>query len=103
MKQVFLNIINGAPEVSTFGLTLYLSKRFLFCLVPRDELREIFNDISSSSEDEDDDGDRHEDEDLNIMDIEDDMVGRLNEKLNEGRDENNRNNQIGMCILSIRG
>ncbi|KAK3536169.1 hypothetical protein QTP70_032724, partial [Hemibagrus guttatus] len=67
--------------------------------VPRDELREIFNDISSSSEDEDDDGDRHEDEDLNIMDTEDDMVGHLNEKLNEsdgGRDENNRNNQIVM-------
>ncbi|XP_060741215.1 transcription initiation factor TFIID subunit 7 isoform X1 [Tachysurus vachellii] len=66
---------------------------------PRDELREIFNDISSSSEDEDDDGDRHEDEDLNIMDTEDDMVGHLNEKINEsdvGRDENNRNNQIVM-------
>ncbi|KAM9469994.1 transcription initiation factor TFIID subunit 7 isoform 1-T2 [Clarias gariepinus] len=67
--------------------------------VPHDELREIFNDISSSSEDEDDEGDRHDDEDLNIMDTEDDMVGRLNEKLNEsdgGRDENNRNNQIVM-------
>lgn len=78
--------------------------------MPRDELREIFNDISSSSEDEDDDGDRHEDEDLNIMDTEDDMVGRLNEKLNEsdgGRDENNRNNQIGMMVehlaLGARG
>ncbi|MCI4379880.1 hypothetical protein PGIGA_G00233550 [Pangasianodon gigas] len=67
--------------------------------VPRDELREIFNDISSSSEDEDDDGDRHEDEDLNILDTEEDTVDRLNEKLNEsdgGRDENNRNNQIVM-------
>lgn len=69
--------------------------------MPRDELREIFNDISSSSEDDDDDGDRHEDEDLNIMDTEDDLVGRLNEKLNEsdgGRDENNSNNQIGMTM-----
>ncbi|KAL6480108.1 hypothetical protein MHYP_G00111410 [Metynnis hypsauchen] len=66
---------------------------------PRDELREIFNDISSSSEDEEDEGDRHEDEDLNIVDTEDDMVGQLNEKLNEsdgGRDENDRNNQIVM-------
>lgn len=74
----------------------------LFCPAPRDELREIFNDISSSSEDEEDDGDRHEDEDLNIMDTEDDMVGHLNEKLNEsdvGRDENNRNNQIGMMLV----
>lgn len=70
--------------------------------MPRDELREIFNDISSSSEDEDDDGDRHEDEDLNIMDTEDDMVGRLNEKLNEGRDENNRNNQIGMMYVHFK-
>lgn len=67
--------------------------------VPHDELREIFNDISSSSEDEEDEVDRHEDEDLNIVDTEDDMVGQLNEKLNEsdgGRDENDRNNQIVM-------
>ncbi|XP_076878045.1 transcription initiation factor TFIID subunit 7 isoform X2 [Brachyhypopomus gauderio] len=64
---------------------------------PRDELREIFNDISSSSEDEEDEVDRHDDEDLNIMDTEDDMVGRLNDKLNEsdgGRDESDRNSQI---------
>lgn len=63
---------------------------------PRDELREFFNDISSSSEDEEDD--RHEDEDLNIVDTEDDMVGRLNEKLESdgGRDEGDRNNQIVM-------
>lgn len=70
--------------------------------MPRDELREIFNDISSSSEDDDDDGDRHEDEDLNIIDTEDDLVGRLNEKLNEsdgGRDESDSNNQIGMIVV----
>uniref|UniRef100_A0A4W4H3M3 TAFII55 protein conserved region domain-containing protein n=1 Tax=Electrophorus electricus TaxID=8005 RepID=A0A4W4H3M3_ELEEL len=63
----------------------------------RDELREIFNDISSSSEDEEDEADRHEDEDLNIMDTEDDIVGQLNDKLNEsdgGRDESDRNSQI---------
>ncbi|XP_056625045.1 transcription initiation factor TFIID subunit 7 [Triplophysa dalaica] len=61
--------------------------------VQHDELREIFNDISSSSEDEDEEGERHEDEDLNIMDTEDDMVRQLHEKLSEsdgGRDENNQ-------------
>uniref|UniRef100_A0AAY5K351 TAFII55 protein conserved region domain-containing protein n=1 Tax=Esox lucius TaxID=8010 RepID=A0AAY5K351_ESOLU len=52
-----------------------------------DELREIFNDISSSSEDEEDEGDlRHEDEDLNIMDTEDDLVRQLHDKLNESSD-----------------
>lgn len=63
-----------------------------------DELREIFNDISSSSEDEEDEGDRHEDEDLNIMDTEDDLVRQLQEKLNESdaaQLETDRNNQIG--------
>lgn len=69
-------------------------------LVQHDELREIFNDISSSSEDEDEEGERHEDEDLNIMDTEDDMVRQLHEKLSEsdgGRDENN---QIGKGCLN---
>lgn len=58
--------------------------------VQHDELREIFNDISSSSEDEDEEGERHED---------DDMVRQLHEKLSEsdgGRDENDRNSQIVM-------
>ncbi|TRY60117.1 hypothetical protein DNTS_006432 [Danionella cerebrum] len=67
--------------------------------VQHDELREIFNDISSSSEDEDEEGERHEDEDLNIMDTEDDMVRQLHEKLNEsdgGRDEGDTNSQIVM-------
>lgn len=66
--------------------------------VERDELREIFNDISSSSEDEEDEGDRHEDEDLNIMDTEEDLEQQLQEKLNESdgaRDESEGNNQIG--------
>ncbi|KAJ8281713.1 hypothetical protein COCON_G00042320 [Conger conger] len=63
----------------------------------RDELREIFNDISSSSEDEEDD--RHEDEDLNIMDTEEDLERQLQEKLNESdgtRDESDGNSQIVM-------
>lgn len=65
--------------------------------VQRDELREMFNDISSS-EDEEDEGDRHEDEDLNIMDTEDDLERQLQEKLNESdgtRDEGDSNSQIG--------
>ncbi|KAJ4946587.1 hypothetical protein JOQ06_024251 [Pogonophryne albipinna] len=76
----------------------------------RDELREIFNDISSSSEDEEDEGDRHEDEDLNIMDTEDDLVRQLQEKLNEAdsaQHESDRNNQIVMeyqvQINSVKG
>uniref|UniRef100_A0A3P8N7N9 TAFII55 protein conserved region domain-containing protein n=1 Tax=Astatotilapia calliptera TaxID=8154 RepID=A0A3P8N7N9_ASTCA len=67
--------------------------------VQHDELREIFNDISSSSEDEEDEGDRHEDEDLNIMDTEDDLVQQLQDKLNESdsaQNESDRNNQIVM-------
>ncbi|XP_037531669.1 transcription initiation factor TFIID subunit 7 isoform X1 [Nematolebias whitei] len=66
--------------------------------VQHDELREIFNDISSSSEDEEDEGDRHEDEDLNIIDTEDDLVRQLQDKLNESdsaQHESDRNNQIG--------
>ncbi|CAB1337177.1 unnamed protein product [Coregonus sp. 'balchen'] len=65
----------------------------------RDELREILNDISSSS-DEDEGGLRREDEDLNIMDMEEDLVRQLQDKLNEssdgGRDEADRNNLIVM-------
>lgn len=67
----------------------------------RDELREIFNDISSSSEDEEDEGDRHEDEDLNIMDTEDDLVRQLQDKLNESdsaQHETDRNSQIGKSL-----
>ena len=70
----------------------------------RDELREIFNDISSSSEDEEDEVDRHEDEDLNIMDTEDDLVRQLQDKLNESdsaQHESDRNNQIGERISGL--
>jgi len=63
----------------------------------RDELREIFNDISSSSEEEEDE--RQEDEDLNIMDTEDDLVRQLQDKLNESdpaEHQSHTNNQIVM-------
>lgn len=72
--------------------------------VQHDELREIFNDISSSSEDEEDEVDRHEDEDLNIMDTEDDLVQQLQDKLNESdsaQNESDRNNQIGKRIAGF--
>lgn len=75
-----------------------LTVSFFVSSVPHDELREIFNDISSSSEDEEDEGDRHDDEDLNIMDTEDDLVQQLQDKLDESdsaQNENDRNNQIG--------
>ncbi|CAL8356235.1 unnamed protein product [Merluccius merluccius] len=65
----------------------------------RDELREIFNDISSSSEEDEDEGERHEDEDLNIMDTEDDLVRQLQDKLDESdsaQHEADRNSQIVM-------
>ncbi|XP_015282765.1 PREDICTED: transcription initiation factor TFIID subunit 7-like [Gekko japonicus] len=65
-----------------------------------DELREIFNDISSSSEDEDE-RDHHDDEDLNIMDTEEDLERRLQGKLNESdgqQQENEGTNQIALGI-----
>ncbi|NXY40023.1 TAF7 factor, partial [Pomatorhinus ruficollis] len=65
-----------------------------------DELREIFNDISSSSEDEDE-RDHHDDEDLNIMDTEEDLERQLQDKLNESdgqQQENEGSNQIAMGI-----
>lgn len=70
----------------------------------RDELREIFNDISSSSEDEEDEGDRHEDEDLNIMDTEDDLDRQLQDKLGESdsaQHESDRNSQIGESCSAV--
>ncbi|NWI63685.1 TAF7 factor, partial [Todus mexicanus] len=65
-----------------------------------DELREIFNDISSSSEDEDE-RDHHDDEDLNIMDTEEDLERQLQDKLNESdgqQQESEGSNQIVMGI-----
>ncbi|XP_062998035.1 transcription initiation factor TFIID subunit 7-like isoform X1 [Elgaria multicarinata webbii] len=68
--------------------------------VERDELREIFNDISSTSSDEDE-RDHHDDEDLNIMDTEEDLERRLQGKLSESdrqQQENEGSNQIAMGI-----
>ncbi|KAM4696852.1 transcription initiation factor TFIID subunit 7-like isoform 2-T2 [Rhinophrynus dorsalis] len=46
--------------------------------VERDELREIFNDLSSSSDGEEEEGERQEEEDLNIMETEEDQRGHQN-------------------------
>ncbi|XP_077434503.1 transcription initiation factor TFIID subunit 7 [Vanacampus margaritifer] len=62
----------------------------------RDELREMFNDISSSSEDEEDDVDRHEDEDLNIVDTEDDLAQDKLDESDPAQRESDTNNQIVM-------
>nr|XP_057932423.1 transcription initiation factor TFIID subunit 7 isoform X2 [Doryrhamphus excisus] len=62
----------------------------------RDELREIFNDISSSSEDEEDEVDRHEDEDLNIMDTEDDLAQDKLDESDPVQQHESRNNHIVM-------
>ncbi|XP_067904001.1 transcription initiation factor TFIID subunit 7 isoform X2 [Heterodontus francisci] len=69
--------------------------------VERDELREIFNDISSSSEEDEDEGDRHDDEDLNIMDSEDDLARRLQQKLDETDGQmqpTQESNQMGKVV-----
>lgn len=86
---LFISVFNNIEALFSF---------FFAWLAQRDELREIFNDISSSSEEEEDEGDRHEDEDLNIMDTEDDLVRQLQDKLNESdsaQNESDRNSQIG--------
>lgn len=94
--------VNDLTSLTAFYSYTFPCVKFSSNLVQHDELREIFNDISSSSEDEDEEGDRHEDEDLNIMDTEDDMVRQLHEKLNEtdgSRDENDHNSQIGRMVV----
>ncbi|XP_029463239.1 LOW QUALITY PROTEIN: transcription initiation factor TFIID subunit 7-like [Rhinatrema bivittatum] len=65
--------------------------------VEHDELREIFNDISSSSEDDEDEGDHHDDEDLNILDTEEDVDRQLQDKLSDSdglQQEKEGTNQI---------
>lgn len=95
------------PQIYLF-FYIFNKIQSVFCawLAQRDELREIFNDISSSSEEEEDEGDRHEDEDLNIMDTEDDLVRQLQDKLNESdstQNESDRNSQIGKRGVWTRG
>ncbi|XP_043913206.1 transcription initiation factor TFIID subunit 7-like [Protopterus annectens] len=102
-KEIELFIFSPNAPVPNTGVVINCAVSFVlivcyfcFSVVEHDELREIFNDISSSSEDEEDEGDRHDDEDLNIMDTEEDLE-RLQDKMNDsdGQDqEKDRPNQI---------
>uniref|UniRef100_A0A8C6Y148 TATA-box binding protein associated factor 7 n=1 Tax=Naja naja TaxID=35670 RepID=A0A8C6Y148_NAJNA len=67
----------------------------------RDELREMFNEISSSSSDEDD-RDHHDDEDLNVMDTEEDLERRLQGKLNESSSQQQENEGTSQIAIGIQ-
>ncbi|KAK2116789.1 hypothetical protein P7K49_003675 [Saguinus oedipus] len=66
-----------------------------------DELREIFNDLSSSSEDEDET--QHQDEeDINIIDTEEDLERQLQEKLNASDDQHQKNEGTNQLVMGIQ-
>ncbi|XP_057576709.1 transcription initiation factor TFIID subunit 7-like [Hippopotamus amphibius kiboko] len=66
-----------------------------------DELREIFNDLSSSSEDEDET--QHQDEeDRNIIDTEEDLERQLQDKLNESDEQHQENEGINQLVMGIQ-
>ncbi|XP_059953773.1 transcription initiation factor TFIID subunit 7-like [Mesoplodon densirostris] len=66
-----------------------------------DELREIFNDLSSSSEDEDET--QHQDEeDINIMDTEEDLERQLQDKLNESDEHQQENEGTNQLVMGIQ-
>ncbi|XP_032083810.1 transcription initiation factor TFIID subunit 7-like isoform X3 [Thamnophis elegans] len=67
----------------------------------RDELREMFNEISSSSSDEDE-RDHHDDEDLNVMDTEEDLERRLQGKLNESSSQQQENEGTSQIAVGIQ-
>ena len=58
-----------------------------------DELREIFNDLSSSSEDE---------EDVNITDTEEDLERQLQDKLNESDERHQENEGTNQLVMGIQ-
>ncbi|XP_063793021.1 transcription initiation factor TFIID subunit 7-like [Pseudophryne corroboree] len=64
-----LTMLDGSPGMS--GM-----KQGHGSSMERDELREIFNDISSSSDGEEEDRERQEEEDLNIMETEEGQRGQ---------------------------
>lgn len=61
--------------------------------VELDELREIFNDLSSSSEDE---------EDVNIIDTEEDLERQLQDKLNESDERHQENEGTNQMVRGIQ-
>lgn len=67
----------------------------------RDELREIFNDLSSSSEDEDETQHQGE-EDINIIDTEEDLERQLWDKLNESDEQHQENEETNQLVMGIQ-
>lgn len=66
-----------------------------------DELREIFNDLSSSSEDEDET--QHQDEeDINIIDTEEDLERQLQDKLNESDEHQQEDEGTNQLVMGIQ-
>ncbi|XP_067588103.1 transcription initiation factor TFIID subunit 7-like [Pseudorca crassidens] len=66
-----------------------------------DELREIFNDLSSSSEDEDET--QHQDEeDINIMDTEEALERQLQDKLNESDEHHQEDEGTNQLVMGIQ-
>ncbi|XP_006777097.1 PREDICTED: transcription initiation factor TFIID subunit 7 [Myotis davidii] len=66
-----------------------------------DELREIFNDLSSSSEDEDET--QHQDEeDINIIDTEEDLERQLQDKLNTSDEQHQENEGTNQLVMGIQ-
>ncbi|KAM9067062.1 LOW QUALITY PROTEIN: transcription initiation factor TFIID subunit 7-like [Sarcophilus harrisii] len=64
-----------------------------------DELREIFNDISSSSEEEEE---THDDEDINIIDTEEDLERQLQDKLDESDEQRQENEETNQMVVGIQ-
>ncbi|CAI9600342.1 unnamed protein product, partial [Staurois parvus] len=86
----------------------------------RDELREIFNDLSSSSDGEEEEGERQEEEDLNIMEADEDQrkgqdgqeggtnqielqkqVENLQKKLRETQERRKRQEELIMKVENV--
>ncbi|KAL0615929.1 Transcription initiation factor TFIID subunit 7, partial [Plecturocebus cupreus] len=66
-----------------------------------DELREIFNDLSSSSEAEDET--QHQDEeDINIIDTEEDLERWLQDKLNKSDEQHQKNEGTNQLVMGIQ-
>ncbi|XP_051829761.1 LOW QUALITY PROTEIN: transcription initiation factor TFIID subunit 7-like [Antechinus flavipes] len=66
-----------------------------------DELREIFNDISSSSEEEDE-RDPYDDEDIKIIDTEEDLERQLQDKLDESSEQRQENEETNQMVVGIQ-
>ncbi|XP_057576704.1 transcription initiation factor TFIID subunit 7-like [Hippopotamus amphibius kiboko] len=65
-----------------------------------DELREVFNDLSSSK---DEDETQHQDEeDRNIIDTEEDLERQLQDKLNESDEQHQENEGTNQLVMGIQ-